>query len=117
MNIQSKINKLILALKVKGRVVGINTKQFYAEDSKKMITKYEIGEVNEAAEADQRVIKELYRKLKSKKTPEGERKEIEKEIEILEEEYRENYISGTFYSKIKILLFLVDWYKKVGGSQ
>lgn len=116
-NIQSKINKLILALKAKERIVGINTEQFYAEDSKKMITKYKIGEVNKTAEADKRVIQGLYKKLNSKKTPEGEKESLIKEIELLEEEYRENYISGTFYSKVKILKFLADWYKKVGGSQ
>ena len=116
-NIQSKINKLILALKIKGRIVGINTKQFYAEDSKQMITKYEIGEVSEQAEADKRVMQELTKKLNSKKTTEGEKKEIEEELILLQEEFAEKYISGIFYSKIKILLFLVEWYKKVGGSQ
>lgn len=113
-NAQSKINKLILALKIKGRIVGINTKQFYAEDSKKIITKYIIGEINEIAEADMKIIKELYKKLNSKKTSEEEKKSISEEIELLEEEYNSNYISGTFYSKIKILIFLADWYKKVG---
>jgi uncharacterized protein Yka (UPF0111/DUF47 family) len=115
-NVQSKINKLILALKMKGRIVGINSEQFYCEDSKRMITKYKIGEVSEAAESDKRVIAALYKKIKSKKTTEEEIKSIEKEIEILEEEYRENYISGIFYSKVKMLLFLVEWYKKVGDS-
>lgn len=114
MNVQSKINKLLLALRMKGRIVGINTKQFYAEDSKRMITKYEMGEVSEQAAADQKVIKALYNKLKSKRTSDKEKKSIEKEIEMLEEEYNDRYISGTFYSKIKILLFLADWYKKVG---
>jgi RNA polymerase-interacting CarD/CdnL/TRCF family regulator len=114
MNIQSKINKLILALRTKGRIVRINTEQFYAEDSGRMITKYKIGEVSEAAEADQRVIKALYKKLNSKKTPEEEKESLIDEIELLEEEYSENYISGTFYSKIKILTFLAEWYKKVG---
>jgi uncharacterized protein Yka (UPF0111/DUF47 family) len=117
MNIQSKINKLILALKVKGRIVGINSKQFYAEDNKKMITKYEIQEVNETAEADKRVIRALYKKLNSKKTPKGEKESLIEEIELLEEEYQQNYISGTFYSKVKMLKFLANWYKKVGGSQ
>jgi uncharacterized protein Yka (UPF0111/DUF47 family) len=113
-NAQSKINKLILALRVKGRIVGINSEQFYCDDSKRMITKYKIGEVSEAAEADKRVISALHKKLKSKNISEEEIKDIEKEIEILEEEFRENYISGVFYSKIKILMFLAEWHKKVG---
>lgn len=114
MNVQSKIDKLILALKTKGRIVGINTKQFYAEDSKKMITKYIIGEISEEAEIDLRTINTLYKKLKKKSLTEGERESIEKELEILNEEYNDNYITGVFYSKIKMLLFLVEWYKKVG---
>lgn len=114
MNIQSKINKLILALKVKGRIVGINTRQFYAEDSKKMITKYEMGEISEAAEADKRVMQVLYRKMNSKRTTEEEKEEISRELEYLQEEFEEKYISGIFYSKIKILMFLAEWHKKVG---
>ena len=115
-NAQSKINKLILALRVKGRIVGINSEQFYCEDSKRMITKYKIGEISEAAEADKRVIKALYKKLNSKKTTEEEKEEIEREIELLQEEFAEKYISGIFYSKVKILMFLAEWHKKVGDS-
>ena len=82
-----------------------------------MITKYEIGETSKAAEADKRVISALYRKLNSKKTSEEEKEEIERELELLQEEFAERYISGIFYSKINILKFLAEWYKKVGGSQ
>ena len=81
-----------------------------------MITKYKIGEISEAVEADKRVISALYKKLNSKKTTEEEKEEMEREIEILEEEFKENYISGIFYSKIKILMFLAEWHKKVGDS-
>lgn len=116
MNIQSKINKLIMALKAKGRIVGINTSQFYKEDSKKMITKYEIGEVSELAEADKRLIKTLYRKLKSKKTTEEDKEDTLNEIRYLEKEFEEKYITGIFFNKINILKFLVDWYKKLGES-
>jgi capsular polysaccharide biosynthesis protein len=45
-NVQSKINKLIMALKVKGRVIKINTSQFYIEDKDKVITKYIVYETN-----------------------------------------------------------------------
>lgn len=114
MNIQGKINKLLVALRTKGRIVGMNTKQFYATDSEKMITKYIIGEINEQAETDMRIIKALYKKINSKKTPQAERKKLEKEVVLLEGEYSEKYISGIFYSKVKILLFLAEWYKKVG---
>ena len=116
MNIQSKITKLLLALRMKGRIVGMNTKQFYAEDSQRMITKYEIGEISEQAKIDNKIITLLYSKLKSKKLSEEEREEIEQEIQILEEEYNENYINGVFFKKIDILYFLVNWYKKVGDT-
>jgi hypothetical protein len=43
-NPQSKINKLIMALKVKGRIIKINTSQFYIEDKDKVITKYIVYE-------------------------------------------------------------------------
>jgi hypothetical protein len=43
-NIQSKINKLVMALKIKGRIIKINTSQFYLEDKDKVITKYIVYE-------------------------------------------------------------------------
>lgn len=115
-NTQSKINKLIMALKAKGKIVGINTEQFYAEDSQKIITKYKIGEISELAEADKRVISTLNRKLKSKKTSQEEKENILNEIECLQEEFKEKYVTGVFYSKINIVKFLADWYKKIGES-
>lgn len=114
MNIQRKINKLLIALKTKGRIVGMNTKQFYCEDSKKIITKHIIGEISQAAEIDKKVIQALYKKLSSKKITEEEKEDISKELELLEEEFNSRYISGIFYSKIKMLIFLAEWYKKVG---
>lgn len=76
MNIQSKINKLLMALKVKGIYLYIDTTQFTVnegEPSERMITKYIVYETH---------------------PKEGE----------------------VFYSKIKILLYLADLYKKVGGA-
>ncbi|MFT8350047.1 hypothetical protein [Clostridium saccharoperbutylacetonicum] len=45
-NIQSKINKIVMALKVKGRIIKINTSQFYLEDKDKVITKYIVYETH-----------------------------------------------------------------------
>ena len=38
MNIQSKINKLLMALRVKGRYLRIDTEQFPSNDMERMIT-------------------------------------------------------------------------------
>lgn len=40
MNIQGKINKILLALKTKGLIYKIDQKQFYIEDKDKICTKY-----------------------------------------------------------------------------
>lgn len=40
MNIQSKINKLLMVLRLKGYILKIDTKQFLSEDEGKIITKY-----------------------------------------------------------------------------
>lgn len=72
MNIQSKVNKLLMALKQKGYYIKIDTEQFYNEEDK-LITKYIVYDIH---------------------PKKGE----------------------VFYSKIKVLLYLVDLYKEVGGE-
>lgn len=72
MNIQSKINKLLLALRYKGIILKINTEQFLNKEENKMITKYIVYDDHP-----------------------------KKDGEI-------------FYSKIKLLEYLVDLYKRVG---
>ena len=73
MNIQRKINKLLMALRTKGIYLRINTEQFPSDDMERMITKY-----------------------------------------IVYESHPKN--GEVFYSKLKILEYLVDLYKKVGGA-
>ena len=46
MNIQSKINKLLTALKHKGYILKINTEQFYSEDQDRVCTKYILYETH-----------------------------------------------------------------------
>jgi predicted double-glycine peptidase len=72
MNVQGKINKLLLALRMKGRIIKKDTQQWYAEDSGKVITKY-----------------------------------------ILYEEHPKKD-GEVFYSKIQMLKYLAEKYKKVG---
>lgn len=46
-NIQKNINKVLLALRTKGIIYKINSKQFYSSEQKRIITKYIIFEFNE----------------------------------------------------------------------
>lgn len=73
MNIQSKINKLLMALRVKGIYLRIDTEQFPADDMERMITKYIVYETH------------------PKK-------------------------GQVFYSKLKMLEYLIELYKKVGEA-
>lgn len=73
MNIQSKINKLLQALRYKGYVLKIDSQQFLSKDDNKIITKY-----------------------------------------ILYEDHPKK--GEVFYSKVKILMHLVELYKKVGEA-
>lgn len=73
MNIQSKLNKLLMALKQKGYILKINTEQFLNDDGDRMITKYTLYETQ---------------------PKKGE----------------------VFYSKVKMLIYLAELYKKVGGA-
>lgn len=45
-NIQTKINKLMMALRQKGIVYKINTAQFYSEDQERLCTKMILWEYN-----------------------------------------------------------------------
>lgn len=46
-NIQKNINKVLLALRTKGIVYKINSKQYYSSEKKKIITKYILFEDSE----------------------------------------------------------------------
>ena len=72
MNIQGKINKLLMAFKQKGYYIKVNTEQFYNEENK-LMTKYIVYDTH---------------------PKKGE----------------------VFYSKVKMLLYLVELYKRVGGE-
>lgn len=71
MSIQSKINKLLHAFRMKGYILKINTEQFLSEDESRIMTKY-----------------------------------------ILYESHPKK--GQVFYSKVKLLIYLADLYKKVG---
>ena len=73
-DIQKQINKVLLALRMKGIVYKVNTKQFYSKRDKRFITMYIVWETNEFEDGEK------------------------------------------FYSKVKMLLWLVERYKEVNGS-
>lgn len=73
-NLQTQINKVLLALRMKGIVYKINTKQFYSKRDERFITKYILWEFNEWKDGE------------------------------------------VFYSKVKLLLYLVEKYKEVNGG-
>jgi len=100
LNINQNINKLLYALKQKGKIYRINSFQFYNEKLDKYSTKYQI----------------LKREL------------IEKEIEVFykedgdyyipedEIEYEEKYsVDHECYSKVEIMKYLAEEYRK--GSE
>lgn len=51
-NIQKNINKVLLALRTKGIVYKINSKQFYSSEQKRIITKYIIFEFSEREDGE-----------------------------------------------------------------
>ncbi len=73
-NIQRNINKVLLALRTKGIIYKINSKQFYSSEQKRIITKYILFEENERKDGE------------------------------------------PFYSKKELLLYLVEKWKEVNGS-
>lgn len=84
MNVQNNINKLLYALRQKGKIYKINSFKFYSEKNDKYCTKYQISK------------KELIEILNEY----GEIEYIEK--------YNTDY---ECYSKIDILKYLVEEYK------
>ena len=88
MNINQNINKLLYTLKQKGQFYRINSFQFYSEKNDKYSTKYQV----------------LKRELVEVWNEETE------EIEM-QERYKQDY---ECYSKIDLLKYLAEEYRKMG---
>jgi len=73
-DIQKTINKVLLALRMKGIVYKVNTKQFFSKKDQRFVTMYIVWETNEYQDGEK------------------------------------------FYSKVKMLLWLVERYKEVVGN-
>lgn len=105
-NYQVKINKILMALKIKGRIILMSTEQFYSKKFEKVCTKFCITEQTPEKQ-------EIKIKLKSLKKDKEKNKE---QIALLENELQEKFINTKleFFNKIDVLLFLVDLHKEVG---
>lgn len=101
--IQSKINKLKMAIASEGRVVKINIEQFYSKEKKRLFVCYKVSEVTPKKYEIKDQIKELKKKKANKE-----------EVERLKKYVKDNYLVGTeeFFRKIDLLLFLVKYYKE-----
>ena len=88
MNINQSINKLLFALKQRGQLYKINSFQFYSEKNDKYSTKYQIMKQQPV---------EVYNEETDK-------------IEIVER-YKQDY---ECYSKIDLLKYLAEEYRKMG---
>lgn len=90
MNINQNINKLLYALKQKGQFYKINSFKFYSEKNDKYSTKYQI------------LKKQLIEEYNTEKD----------EIEYIEK-YKQDY---DCYSKIDLMKYLAEEYKKIGSE-
>ena len=88
MNVNQNINKLLYALKQKGQLYKINSFQFYSEKNDKYSTKYQ-------------VMKKQPVKVYNVETD---------KIEIVER-YKQDY---ECYSKIDLMKYLAEEYRKMG---
>lgn len=95
MNIQSKIRKLIIALKTKGYLYLINKEQFYSDKANKICSKYRLFHLMPI---------EQYNKL----YPDDKRDEDKYS-------FVKSEVLSTF-KPVDILLVLVDIYKQVGDA-
>ena len=90
MNLNQNINKLLYALKQKGQIYKINSFQFYSEKNNKYSTKYQILKG---------VFEETYNIREDK-------------IELVER-YKQDY---ECYSKIDLMKYLAEEYRKIGSE-
>lgn len=116
--IQNKINKLIIALKMRGIITYINAEQSYSLELKKTFTYYIVRfttEENIVYRKELRlklaINKELIKKCSKGSYEYSRLKQI---IEGINSEIKFSCSSkNEFTSKVKILLFLADKYKEL----
>ena len=112
-NLRGKINKLLYALKMKGRIIKLETKQFYSEEKNMMITQFILDEIDSSKiylVSQLRSMKNKYKKTLDE--------ELFKRINEFEAEIKELYVyEEKFYSQVQLLIYLSNFYKKVGVNK
>lgn len=112
-NIQKKINKLVLAFKMKGKIIKIDQKQLYSHKYEKVFTVYNFSETTKdemKLKFDLRELKKEEKETKDKKI----RKELEEKIKKITKKLSEIKVpSIEFSKKINLLLYMVERYKEL----
>ncbi|MGL5713702.1 MAG: hypothetical protein ACRCX2_11835 [Paraclostridium sp.] len=117
MNVDKKINQLKQAFLTKGKIVIINVEEWYSMELKKNCKNFIVRLDSEEAITRRRELRkridEEKKELKKHKKGSNKHKEIKNYLEFLNDELVGNFASkDEFYSKIKVLLFLVESFKK-----
>lgn len=108
-NIQGKINKLVMAFNQMGKVIKISSEQFYSTKYHKTFTEYKVQETTEEEILKKRELYELKKKYKDNKS-----QKLLDRITELQLDIKNNEIPSCKYrSKIDILLHLSRRYKEL----
>lgn len=116
MNFDKRINQLKQAFLVDGIIVKINTEEWYSMDLKKncktFIVRFDTEEkMVRRVKLRERICLEK-KELKKHKKKSREHENIKNNLEWLNDELKGNYASkDEFYSKLNVLLFLVEEWK------
>lgn len=112
-NIQKKINKLVLAFKMKGKIIKIDQKQIYSHKYEKVFTVYNFSETTKEEMKLKAEMRNLKKEVKETKDSEV-RKKGNKRIGVIMDELSEIKIpSIEFSKKIDLLLHMVERYKEL----
>lgn len=115
---QQKINKLILALNQKGRIILISPRQFYSKKLSKVCTCYEITEGTPRKQKLNKELKEIKKEIKELKKKKEDIKELVEKCNKIKKEL-EKFLKGKFelFGKVNVLMFLANLYKEVKANE
>lgn len=113
-NIQTKINKIILALLQQDRIIKIQTQENYSMKFKKIFRVYKIIETTETEIELKKEFYSLRREYKNKSKP----PEIIEKIKKIKLEIDSLKIPKVeCKSKVKVLLYLIERYKSLKNEE
>lgn len=115
--IQVKLNKLVLALTSKGRIIKINQEQYYSKKFEKVFTNFIVSETCKEEMKIKSLIKEIRENIKVTKDK-NYKKELKKEKERLEITLGKISVPKyEFRKKLDMLLHLVKRYEEVTAHE